>query len=111
MSHNITLQDAIDMTTRFRANKENILAQAYRGQNILVICETFTRDAFDDLLAQQDCQKIRIYFGMDSSYKIKVIAVGVDSNDDDILTSRAELISEQGLPCPPICPPSSPLNS
>ena len=110
-SHLISLQNAIDMTTRFRTEKENILIQSLRGQNILPICESFDRSAFDTLLAQSGCEAIRVYFSMDSSLKVKVVIVGVDGNKADILPASNEKIVEEGQRCPDICPPSSPLNS
>ena len=111
MSHFIDLQKAIEMTRRFRENKENVLAEAYRNRNVLLTCETFTRDAFDDLLKQNDCKKIRVYFGMEANNQVKVIVVGVNSADEDILPEKGALLTEQGLPCPPYCSASSPLNS
>ncbi len=112
MSSNlISLQTAIDMTTKFRNEKENILTQSMRGQNILPICETFNRSAFDTLLAQSGCEAIRVYFSMDSSLKVKVVIVGVDGNKADILPASDVKIVEEGQRCPDICPPSSPLNS
>jgi len=111
MSQLISLQDAIALTSNYRSNKENILATAYRDQGILPICETFDKTVLNSLLAQTDCQSIRIYLGMDSNYKVKVVIVGADSNSDDILTKNAEVIGEEAQRCPPICPSSSPLNS
>lgn len=110
-SHLISLQNAIDMTSTFRDEKENILIQSLRGQNILPICETFDRSAFDTLLAQSGCEAIRVYFSMDSSLKVKLVIVGVDGNKADILTSSDEKITEDGQRCPDICPPGSALNS
>src|SRR5688500_4023043 len=77
-SHLISLQNAIDLTTRFRDEKENILIQSLRDQNILPVCETFDRSAFDTLLAQSGCEAVRVYFSMDSSLKVKLVIVGVD---------------------------------
>ena len=110
-SHLISLQEAVDMTTTFRDEKENILIQSLRGQNILPICETFSRSAFDTLLAQSGCEAIRVYFSMDSSLKVKLVIVGVDGNKADILTPSNEKIAEDGQRCPDICPPGSALNS
>jgi len=111
MSQFISLHDAIILTSDFRSNKENILATAYRGVGTLPICETFDRSVLDDLLAQTGCEKIRVYLGMDTNYKVKIVVVGVDSHDEDILTSGTELIAEDGYRCPTQCPPSSSLNS
>src|SRR2546423_13093659 len=111
MSQFISLQDAVDLTSQYRSYKETILATAYRNQNVLPVCETFDRDTLDRLLAQTDCQKIRIYLSMDTNYKVKIVVVGVDSNDEDILTKNSEVIGEDGYRCPTQCPPPSPLNS
>jgi hypothetical protein len=111
MSQFISLQDAISLTGNFRSNKENILDSTYRNQGTLPICETFARQVFDDLLQQSDCTSIRIYLGLDSNHKVKLVVVGADSNDDDILATNTELIAEEGHRYPPNTPPSSALNS
>jgi hypothetical protein len=115
-NHVISLPQAIEMTTRFRNEKENILTTSIRGQKILPVCETFDRDAFDAILAQTDCKKVRIYFCMDSTLKVRLVIVGADGNDKDILpatsdTESGEVIIEEGQRCPDICPPTSSLNS
>ena|SRR5438552_7267350 len=113
-SHSVSLQEAIEMTSRFRSQRETVLTPAHK--EILLTCETFNRAGFDDLLAEPDCVGIRIYFGMDKDLTIKLIAVGVNEKDEDILPSASSTlddskpVTEAGLPCPPICPPSSPLN-
>src|SRR6266487_1896594 len=113
-SHSISLQEAIEMTSRYRSQRETVLTPAHKG--ILLTCETFNRSAFDALLAEPDCVGIRIYFGMAKDLTIKLIAVGLNEKDEDILPSAIstaeddKTISENGLPCPPVCPPSSPLN-
>ena len=48
----ITLDTAVQMTTLYRQQKENILAEPFKGQNILAVCETFDRAAFDALLSE-----------------------------------------------------------
>jgi hypothetical protein len=113
MSHSISLDQAVTMTTKYRNEKDKALTTDYQG--ILSICESFDRSAIDTLLAETDCTKLRVYFGMDDNAKIHVIIVGVDTNDKDILppvsaTTNGEIV-ETGLICPPACPPSSPLNS
>ena len=111
MSQFISLQNAVDITSRFRSNKENILDNAYKNQGFLPICESFDREQIDDLLSQNDCTGIRIYFSMDGNYKVKVAIVAYDSNNEDILVKDEEKIAEDGTRCPTNCPPSSPLNS
>jgi len=115
MSQFISLQQAIEMTTLYRENKDQILADLFKGKDILPICETFDRQTFDQILSQPDCQKIRLYFSMDKDLKLRIIIVGVNSKDQDILPAATAndgggSIGEQGSLCPPYCPPTSPLN-
>jgi hypothetical protein len=117
MDHFISLQTASDMTALYRANREQILKQSMQGQDILPVCETFDRAAFDTLLAKPDCKGLRIYFGMSEELKVHTIIVAVNSNDEDILPSATldgdddDDILEKGNRCPPTCPPDSPLNN
>ncbi|MEJ7912998.1 MAG: hypothetical protein WKF70_07575 [Chitinophagaceae bacterium] len=115
MSHFITLQSAVGMTTAFRAARETVVKDEYRGQNILPIAETFDRSAFDTLLSQPGCTAIRLYSSMDAFLKIHTVAVAVNIRNEDILPSvvsgRLENdIVENSMRCPEECPPSSPLN-
>ncbi len=118
-THFISTQAAADMTDRYRANRETILATAYKGQDILPLSETFNRDAFDELLSKSGCAGLRIYYGMDESLKVHAIIVAVDESNEDILPPKVlnalegddEFIAEEGQRCPNICPPPSPLNS
>lgn len=118
-SHFIPLARGIEMTSLYRDNREAVLAPAFQNQNILPICETFNRFDIDTLLAKQDCQALRVYFGMDESLRVRVLLVAVNGNAEDILPLPSKLapamndeddIVEEGHRCPPVCPPSSPLN-
>lgn len=113
MSQFISLEKAAAMTADYRQNRENILGASYKNQNILCICETFDRGVFDDVLGQPDCVGLRIYYGMSSDMQVHAIIVGVNSfNEDMITTSRdVNLIIEEGRRCPFDCPPASDLNS
>lgn len=113
----ISLDKAIEMTKLYRDGKEKILAPEYKGQNILLLSETFSREAFDSILSQPDCAGIRIYFGMDEAMTVRVIAVATNKDNADILPSASKDgdteegdIVEQGQGCPNLCPPPSPLN-
>src|SRR5687768_6089857 len=83
--HSIPVVQAKQMTKLFRELKDIILILDMRGKDILPICETFNREAFDRILAQTACVGIRIYFGMTPEQKIKIIAVGVDKDNNDLL--------------------------
>ncbi|RYG42939.1 MAG: hypothetical protein EOO01_22150, partial [Chitinophagaceae bacterium] len=97
LNHFIPLNEAKVMTARYRAEKENILALEYKGQNILSNCETFNRAEFDYVLAQEGCVGLRVYFGMTPDLKVKVIVVGVNSENQDILPSpSAALLTDGG---------------
>lgn len=117
--HLISLQKAIEMTTRYRQDKETVLAPEYRGQIILPNSETFNRAAIEKLLAETGCAAVRIYYGMDETLKTHAIIVGVNESNEDILASSSsnnlaasdEPILEEGQRCPDICPPKSPLNT
>ena len=125
MNNLISLDQAIDMTTLYRAQKDNILNEAFKGKNILPISETFDRAAFQAILDQPNCVSVRIYNSMSEDLIIRSIIVGVDSNNEDLLpessdplkikmkAAASELpppIVEVGIICPPACPPPSKLN-
>jgi len=117
-THYITAANAATMTARCRAEKENILDSGNRNTGIVPICETFDRSAFDAILGDTNCTKVRIYTAMDTDLKIRFVIVGVNSSDEDIFlsdTSSSEdgvpSAIEMGLRCPSSCPPSSSLNS
>lgn len=113
MSHFISLQDAIDETTLFRANRTSVVKTEYQSDNILPICETFTKGAFVSVFSRTDVVGVRIYYGMSEDLKVHAIIVGVDSNGADILpeNEQEQLIIDRGNRCPDICPATSPLNS
>lgn len=126
MEHTISLQDAINMTTLFREQREQIIAPEFAGQDILCNSETFAREDIDALLQQPDCVKLRIYYGMDEAMKVHAILVGVNSMDADILKTNQltgtittldstiegddAVLLENALRCPIDCPPESLLN-
>ena len=115
MSDFISLAKAIELTKRFRQKKEEILKPQHVGQEIFTICDTFSKDIFEKLLAKNGCAGIRIYYGMDDTLKIKPIAVAINANGEDMLpggsdTDDNEDIGDDTKRCPPDCPPPSPLN-
>ena len=106
----ITLQSATSMTTSYRSQKDLILKPTLLNQGILPICETFGRAAFDTILSDPNCAKVRLYLCTQNN-KVRMLAVGVNANDEDILPSGSEdKIIEDGVRCPDVCPPPSALN-
>jgi hypothetical protein len=117
MNNSISLQQAIDMTKLFREQKDNIVNPDMIGKNVILTCETFDRAIFDSILSQTGCVGMRIYSGLNPNLSLRSIIVGVDDQNKDMLPDNAfaiggdgRSIGEDGQPCPPYCPPSSPLN-
>lgn len=121
MNHFISLQEAIDMTSLYRSEKENILKTEYQSQGILPLSEAFEREAFDTVLGKTGCAGLRIYYGMTEDLKVHALVVGVDENGHDMLPETESAsqtteeedddIIEKGIRCPDICPGESPLNT
>ena len=111
----ISLANAIKFTKSLRLNRELMLAVPYQDRNILPICESFPGGAIRHILDQAGCEGIRVYLGMDDNQQVRIIMVGYDENNNDILpvsqtTTDGEIV-ENGMRCPTYCPPPSVLNS
>lgn len=116
MNQLISLQQAQQMTSRYRKEQEMILGVPYKGQNILPISESFDVAAFKTVLNQPGCKSLRIYYGMSEDLKVHAIIVGVNEKNEDILPAEGVNLAdppiiEEGIRCPPVCPSASPLNS
>lgn len=119
MNHFISLAEAIDLTSRYRAQSDTVLQPAYQGQGLLPLSESFDRSAVDALLAQAGCAGLRIYGGMNEQLEVHAVLVAYDGNGADILpstsaaslTTEEDVILENSLRCPPTCPIESLLNS
>ena len=109
------------MTASFRLHRESILNSNYQNQNILPQSETFERSDLETLMAQTGCTAVRIYYGMDENLKTHAIFVGVNADNEDMITPATQTLTEEendddlllegGVRCPEICPPESELNS
>lgn len=117
MSKCISLQKAIEMTTLYRAQMNTILADEFRGQDILVKSEGFSKEQVEKLLAKPGCGFLRIYYGMSQDLTIHALLVSADGSGGDILCNDeeannevAEDVLDEADRCPPFCPPASPLN-
>ena len=122
LKHSVSSDKVKQLTSNYEENKKKILKDEFQEETILPISETFDRAAFDQLLSQVGCVGIRIYYGMDEESNVKLVAVGVDKNGQDILTSTtaskkttndettddAVFALSDGLRCPPYCPPPPP---
>ena len=121
MDHFISLEQARNMTRRFRENRDNVLAPKYQGSDLLPNAETFDRAPFDSVLAQPGCTALRVYYGMDENLDVHAIIVGVNERNEDLLPATGTgattesgdgepQIIEVGQRCPPECASLSPLN-
>jgi len=116
--HFIALDEAKQMTKKFRDQKDLIVRDEHKGKHLIPHCESFDRAAFDDLLRREDCVGVRIYYGMKpDDLKVHAIIVGFDAEGRDILPVEGAVtdgigggIIENGLGCPTDCPPPSDLN-
>src|SRR5688572_3618245 len=111
-NHFISLEQAKKMTKKYRDNKKSLVANE---KSDLPISETFDRAAFDALLAQPGCVKVRAYYGMDENTGIHLVFVGVNEKDEDMIAIQAfndsaetstvpedAVILDGGIRCPPI---------
>lgn len=92
--HKIALTEAVELTRNHRAQRPKEPKAHF-----------FFREAFDQLLAQKDVAGIRIYRGHGKEDTHHLVMVGVDSTGEDMTAMAMEMC----LPCPPLCPPDSPL--
>lgn len=97
LDHSIDLESAVQFVTSFR------LANASEEP----AAEAFGRDAIFALLGQPGCVGLRIYHGIAGNGQRVLVLVGVDVEGKDMYLG---LLDEKGIPCPPICDESSPLN-
>jgi len=95
-NHDITINAAAALTREYRDNNPNQIKGGF-----------FERDAFDEILAQDDCIGIRYYYGLSTDGTPKLILVGVDSNGDDMINGP---LMEMSSPCPHMCGNDNVLN-
>lgn len=111
ITHEISLPEAIDLTTRYRKNMPPNMP----------ICETFEKDSILKMLQTEGADKMRIYYGEKANNEICTVLVAADAQGYDILpeanaarrfdnNEKEEYILENSYRCPNVCPPESPLN-
>ena len=96
-NHSIPLSEAAALTANYRAN--------HPGS---VLGEYFSKKAILEILSQQDCVGIRIYFGEDDQHVSHLVITGVDKDENDLYNGN---LAELGISCPPNCSLPNPLNS
>jgi hypothetical protein len=112
INHDISLEEAIEMTSKFREDIQSMFKPEFPAIGILPVSETFSKSIFETLTLHEDCIAIRCYLGMDEENQVRLLFVGVDADNNDILADDDDetgYIFEYGRRCPPICV-DSPLN-
>jgi len=121
-NHFIPLTKGKQLKKFFKEKKGQLINPGLAKKDILPDSETFDRAAIDRLLALPGCVGIRIHLGLDEEFKLRLILVGVNEKGEDLiipsatvttfttmdatsLTTEEGEVVEEGLRCPPVCPP------
>jgi len=95
--HVITLDQAV----RYIQNFKNFpSAPSIKGGS-------FSRDIFDQILAQPGCSGIRYYYAKKDDGTPTIVLVGVDGGGNDM---TAGILGDENIPCPPVCGSPNQLN-
>lgn len=92
----IPLQDATAMTAKYRRD--------HAGETL---AHFFGRDILLEILNQENCVGIRMYYGQKEDGTKELVIVGADSEENDLL----DLVADFSAPCPGACSNSNVLNS
>ena len=111
--HEISLQTAIEMTTRYRSGRPAGYPKS----------EAFEMDAIKKLMTTENAAFLRIYYGKSAEGSLHVILVAADADGNDLLPSdplfnvtqkeddeEEPVILEDAFRCPHWCPEGSPLD-
>ena len=100
--YDIVVNDASSKTLNFQ--------NAYGNNNTKAL--SFPRAEILEILSQQNCTGIRIYFGLNDASKpkdITVVIVGVQDNGSGNFNQAVDMVAgsnkikNSGCPCPPNC--------
>ena len=96
-NHRISLTDAAAHTKRHRdAKVSDVKAGAFHKDQVL------------ELLSQEGCVGLRVYYGRDARNAPTLVLTGIDSGDNDLTGGT---ILEFDFPCPPFCGGGDALNT
>lgn len=84
----ISVQQGATMTSDYRSKFPNQPKAHFFGKDIL-----------NTILAQNGCEGIRFYQGLDANGNIELVIVGADANENDMLN----FIGDTSVPCPSRC--------
>ena len=84
----ITTAQGAALTAAFRGSFPNSRKAHFFGKDIL-----------NTILGQPGVEGIRFYHGLDTNGNMELVIVGVDANEDDVLS----FIGDVAVPCPSQC--------
>jgi uncharacterized glyoxalase superfamily protein PhnB len=87
LNHYIHADDAKDWIARFEEQAENIVNGQFEGQgSLLPFSETFNPETIRQIINKPHIKGFRIYLGMDSENKVRMILAGVNEQGHDLTT-------------------------
>jgi len=92
----ITIEEAVKFTENYRNSEK---AEAIKAEFI-------GKDLVEEILGQEKCVGLRLYFGKNEKGDLNIVVVGADEDGNDLYQG---VIAEKLPPCPPYCGTSSPL--
>lgn len=122
VNHFISIEAAQSLIERFASNRNDIIDGNFSEADPFSSCSTFDKTSIISLLNQDGCIGLRIYSGMyddltteEKKGKIVFVLCGVDENGNDLnldpeTEETDQLIMEDALLCPPLCPDPSLIN-
>lgn len=93
----VSLSDASEMTANYRNDNPGEILGHYFGRRII-----------EDILAQEHCVGIRVYYAIGQDGLKELVISGVTANGDDICNG---VLGDRSLRCPPYSGIVNPLNS
>lgn len=92
----IELEKAAEWTANYRQTISSDGVKAY----------FYGKDILNQILTQDGCMGIRIYFAIDGNGQKQMVLVGADANEKDMTNG---IVADFGFPCPTHCDTSSAL--
>lgn len=92
----ITLSQGAELTGKYRDYNPGQVKGHFFGKDILL-----------QILSQEGCMGIRMYYGLTEDGDKELVLVGADASENDM----TELVADLSLPCPGVCGAANSLNS
>lgn len=92
----ISLSTGSNYTSNYRKNNPGSIKGTFMGKDVL-----------QQILDQEGCMGIRVYYGESNDGDKKLVFVGADANEDDM----TDFVANVGIGSPPQSGNSNPLNS